>query len=167
MFIGIDPGNSGAIAIIYEGMGTYDAYPLPVVKYKVGKRNRTMIDIPEFIWMFGTMVNNCNGIEPVYVCLERVGARPDQGVTSMFNFGFGYGVLTGISHCFSKDVKSVTPQKWKKTVLSDDHTKGGAIEYVNNFFPYVNLMPGRKKVPHDGMADAMCIAQYCKIINSP
>jgi hypothetical protein len=46
-----------------------------------------------------------------------------------------------------------------KTVLSHD-TKAASVAYVREHFPGVDLVPPRSKKPHDGLADAVCIAAW-------
>lgn len=46
-----------------------------------------------------------------------------------------------------------------KTVLSHD-TKAASIAYAREHFPGVELVPPRCKNPHDGLADALCIAAW-------
>lgn len=46
-----------------------------------------------------------------------------------------------------------------KSVLSHD-TKAAAIAYAREHFPDVELVPPRCKNPHDGLADALCIAAW-------
>ena len=46
-----------------------------------------------------------------------------------------------------------------KQVLSHD-TKAASVAYVREHFPGVELVPPRAKKPHDGLADAVCIAVW-------
>ena len=46
-----------------------------------------------------------------------------------------------------------------KPVLSHD-TKAASVAYVREHFPGVELVPPRSKKPHDGLADAVCIAAW-------
>ena len=46
-----------------------------------------------------------------------------------------------------------------KQVLSHD-TKAASVAYVREHFPGVELVPPRAKKPHDGLADAICIAAW-------
>lgn len=55
----------------------------------------------------------CGALECV-CCLERVGARPGQGVTSMFKFGENFGFIQGLLTACSIPYGLVTPQKWKR-----------------------------------------------------
>lgn len=46
-----------------------------------------------------------------------------------------------------------------KSVLSHD-TKAASVAYVREHFPGVDLVPPRSRNPHDGLADAICIAAW-------
>jgi crossover junction endodeoxyribonuclease RuvC len=72
-----------------------------------------------------------------------------------------------VGYCFTRKITTVSPRKWKNEVLDSGHDKAGAISIVERIYPNVNLTPKGKRVPHDGMADAMCIAHYLKITEPP
>jgi len=46
-----------------------------------------------------------------------------------------------------------------KTILSHD-TKAASVAYVREHYPGVDLVPPRSRNPHDGLADAVCIAAW-------
>jgi len=167
MFIGIDPGIKGGIAVIYEGMGNYDAFVLPIMDYRVGNKTRHKLNIEQYVVMLRNIIDKCNGMEQIVIGVEHVTAMPNQGVTSMFNFGYTFGALVGVGYCFTRKISTVSPRKWKNEVLEGSHDKAGAISFVEKTYPNVNLTPRGKRIPHDGMADAMCIAHYLKITEPP
>ena len=71
------------------------------------------------------------------------------------------GDLLGILEALGIPYRLVTPQAWKKTVLAGTtKDKSAAVQFCRRAFPGVSLTPGRKRVPHDGMADALCLAEY-------
>ncbi len=144
--IGIDPGLSGGIAVYDGTTGDYAVTPLPIAGGELDLHAITL-----------TIADYMNPV----VCIEKVGAMPKQGVVSTFKFGKGYGALLGICAALGVRVELVTPQAWKKVVLAGTtKDKGAAIAYVRRAFPQINLIPDRCRVPHDGMADAICIAEY-------
>ncbi len=99
------------------------------------------------------------------VFMENVHAMPKQGVTSMFNFGKGFGQLIGMCQAMGWDLRMVTPQAWKKVVLKDtSKDKDAAIAFVEDLGNGPNLVPPRCRRPHDGMADAVCICHYGRIM---
>ena len=94
-------------------------------------------------------------------CLEHVGARPGQGVTSMFSFGENFGFIQGLLTAYSIPFELVRPQKWKKefSVTADKNT---SIEVCKRLFPGVNLIPQGCRKENDGMAEACLLALYAK-----
>lgn len=54
----------------------------------------------------------------------------------------------------------------RKMVLSHD-TKKASATYVLENFPWIPLMQGRARNPHDGLADAVCIAAWASKKESP
>lgn len=145
IYIGIDPGKSGAMAIIYED-GTIGVHPFDVESYRF-----YLSDIYE------------GGVEcKARCCLERVGAMPKQGVNSMFHFGENYGFIQGILTAYAIPYELVTPQKWKKEfqITSD---KNSSISVCKRLFPEVSLRrTDRCRKDDDGMAEALLMAEYAR-----
>lgn len=140
-FIGIDPGKKGAIAIIYED-GAAEVAPMDAAHY------RTILACVD---------------EHTTVCaLERVSARPGQGVVSMFSFGESYGYLQGLLDAYQIPYELVTPQRWKKAfeVTGD---KNSSIAVAKRLFPGVSLLRTvNSRKDDDGMAEALLLAEYAR-----
>ena len=150
--IGVDPGLKGGIAIIpLHNVKAAVAHLMPTVA--IEKSSKRDID-----WVaFGRLIRPWDG--PVYV--ERVHAMPKQGVSSTFKFGMGFGGILGVAGAYERRVVQLTPQFWKKRVLSayEERDKAAAIDYAQKKFPWVSLTPGKTRTPQDGLADALCIAR--------
>ncbi len=144
-YIGIDPGKDGALAYILElpeGFRVVSVVPFSPEGYrKALERSR--------------------GREAV-CCLERVGAMPGQGVTSMFKFGENYGFVQGLLTACAIPYELVTPQKWKKEFqITGD--KNSSIAVCRRLFPEVSLRKTEKcRKDHDGMAEALLLAEYAR-----
>ena len=147
LVVGIDPGLSGAIAILGDIQ--------VVMKLPVNDKD---IDIGVVAdWLIQAGINRID-----LALIEKVGAMPKQGVASMFRFGYSTGQLTGMIQTLKIPLVRPTPQAWKKVVLAGtSKDKDAAIAYVRNRYPHLSLLPTeRSRVPDDGMADAVCIAEY-------
>ncbi|MCK6488469.1 MAG: Holliday junction endonuclease [Planctomycetes bacterium] len=95
------------------------------------------------------------------VCLEKVGAMPKQGVSSTFRFGTGWGMVRGVCAALGIPVVLVMPTQWKKQVLLGlPHDKDGAVQFCASRWPQTDLVLSGCRVPHDGLADALCLAEY-------
>lgn len=144
--LGIDPGLSGGLCII-ENDNIYDLRPMPIYELKNKKALHTA--------NLKLIINEAD-----IIIIEDVHAMPKQGVTSSFNFGKGFGIIQGICIGLGKEIKLISPMKWKKEmgVTSD---KGTSIEKALQINPDINLMATpRSRKPHDGMAEAFLIAKY-------
>lgn len=144
IYIGIDPGKSGAMAVIYCG-GMNDAVKL------------IPFDEREYIRRLQDMKAPFSK-----ACLEHVGAMPGQGVTSMFNFGQNFGYIKGLLEAFQIPYELVRPQKWKKEFgITGD--KNSSVEVCKRLFPGVSLRrTERCRKDDDGMAEALLMAEYAR-----
>ena len=91
-----------------------------------------------------------------------------QGTASMFGFGRGLGLREGILAALAIPHVAVTPQAWKRSILAGTaRDKPAAIAFAQGFFPDVSLLPTpRCRVPHDGLADAPCLAEYGRVLRT-
>lgn len=146
LFIGIDPGKSGGIAVIDTKNGGCYAVPYS---------DKDLLDICQDTSQSGAA-------EHIVCCLEKVGARPGQGVVSMFSFGQSVGYIKGVLESFRIPYQEIVPQKWKKEFgLNSD--KAASAETCRKLFPETNLLATPKcKKPHDGMAEALLMAEYAR-----
>lgn len=147
LFIGIDPGKSGGIARISMTSNRVVTEPYS---------DQALISLCEDIY-FGAIE-----VQEVVCCLEKVGAMPGQGVVSMFSFGQSVGYIKGVLEAFRIPYQEITPQKWKREFgLTSDKAKSA--EVCRKLFPDVNLLASpRCKKPHDGMAEALLMAEYAR-----
>lgn len=149
-YIGIDPGRDGAIAIVSDK----DVFDYTTMM--MGGKDLLLRSIYNWLSL------NTTKSEAV-ACIENVHAMPGQGVTSMFNFGFVTGAIHGILASLAIRYHLVTPQAWKKEILTGTaKDKKAAIDYCLRAYPGINLLATPKsRVPHSGLADAICIAEFC------
>ena len=144
IYIGIDPGKNGGIACINTFGNKIEQ--VGVKCYSDENLLGILYDAEKYIQK---------------VCyLEHVHAMPKQGVSSTFNFGMNFGFIQGVLKAYGIPYELVTPQKWKKE-FSCTSDKNTSIEVCKRLFPNVNLKAtDRCKKDHDGMAEALLIAEY-------
>lgn len=142
-YIGIDPGKSGAMAVIYND-GRLSLIPFGEDAY----------------------IQQLQEIEaPAFCVLERVGAMPGQGVTSMFHFGENFGFAQGVLKTIGIPFELVTPQRWKKA-FGVTQDKNSSIEVCKRMFPGVELKrTARCRKEDDGIAEALLMAEYGRRIH--
>lgn len=142
IYIGIDPGKSGAMAIIFDGMDETILTPFDEREY-------------------AHLLRELNS-QIAKACLEHVTAMPKQGVTSMFNFGQNFGYIKGLLEAFQIPYELVRPQKWKKE-FSITGDKNSSIEVCKRLFPGVSLRKTERcRKDDDGMAEALLMAEYAR-----
>ena len=88
--IGIDPGLSGAIAIL-EDNKVKELFDMPVMPE--GKKNKRQLNSALLVKL---IKDNIENVDNTVMVVEQVNAMPGQGVTSMFNFGQTFGAIKGI-----------------------------------------------------------------------
>lgn len=144
--VGIDPGKRGGICVLHPEW--IYAAPMPVVGDQIDGRE-----------IAGRII----GAD--LVVIEHAQAMPKQGVTSMFKYGVGFGVLIGVCEGLGLAYRLVKPRMWQTAVIGTGagDTKERAAQFVHREYPLVDLTPGRSRKPHDGVADAVCIAHWGKV----
>lgn len=142
--VGVDPGKTGGMVLIADN--EVAATRMPTTAGQIdGKRVGSWLLLQE----------------PDIVILEKVGARPKQGVVSMFTFGVGYGVVKGVLEAMAVPYRLVLPQAWKRSVLAGTpKDKEAAISFIRTAYPTINLIPEGCRTPQDGIADAACMAVW-------
>lgn len=149
IYIGVDPGKNGGIALINS------------ISPEINNTVHTFSE-ENLIGCISEVCEYAGGSENIRCVLEKVNAMPHQGVVSMFNFGQNYGFIQGVLKAYNIPFELVPPQKWKKefSVTSDKNT---SIEVAKRLFPNVNLKATERcRKDHDGMAEALLIAEYCR-----
>ena len=148
--IGIDPGLSGAIAIIStESLKIFDMPTMTVERNGKAKRQVSASELAELLYLYSG--KDCH----VYV--ERVSAMAGQGVTSVFSFGRSFGMIEGILAALKMPVTFVAPATWTRAIgrsPGKDASRARAMELFPNYEYFF------KRVKDDGRADAALIAHW-------
>jgi hypothetical protein len=149
---GVDVGLQGGLSIIEDGelVAVFDM-PVNPVPYKGKTRNE--IDAVEI----------CNILEtfrPNIIAIESVSARPGNGGTSLFRFGYASGVIYGCAASRWKEceIQMIRPQAWKKYWNLLGTAKDEARILCLEKFPKMKDKFRLKK--SSGIADASLIAGY-------
>ena len=150
--IGIDPGLSGAIAIL-ENNKVLNIFDIPVMSE--GKKNKRQLNSALLV---NLIKENINKEEEVAVIVEQVNAMPGQGVTSMFNFGQTFGALKGICAALELPIFFVRPSKWKKYFELINSSKDASRTKVIEMYPKLSSQLSKKKDVNK--SDAILIARF-------
>ena len=154
LIIGIDPGLSGSICFFENGK-IIDVIEMPTMTE--GKKNKKQVNGAQ---IYNEIFKRIEKIEKqnIKVVIEQVSAMPGQGVTSMFNFGQSFGVLTGICSAMQLPMYFVRPAKWKKYFNLINSEKDASRTKAIEIFPYFASQLSRKK--DSNKADAILIASF-------
>lgn len=152
-YIGIDPGLDGAIAVLNEKGALIDVFDMSTVEVLVGKTVKRKVapaaivdDLKPYVFQ-----EECKAI------IEKVAARPGQGVASMFGFGRSLGVLEGVLAGMGVPYELVAPPTWVKAMRvtkGKDGSRQRAMEIWPDKAAYF------KRVKDDGRAEAALMALF-------
>ena len=152
ILIGIDPGLTGAIAIL-EGKKVLNIYEMPVMAE--GKKNKKQLNSAQLVALIKEYANNN---DDVVVIVEQVNAMPGQGVTSMFNFGQTFGAIKGICAALKLPIFFVRPLKWKKHFELVNSSKDSSRTKAIEMYPTLSNQLAKKKDVNK--SDAILIARF-------
>lgn len=147
-YIGIDPGQKGGIAVMrcdrISAIVTH-AIDMPGTVRQIVDFLRPLLDVS-------------GGLNPS-LTVEKAQAMKKQGVTGTFSYGKHFGIFEAVAACFRVPYHEIPPQRWKRSMgLSKD--KRESIRLCEQIYPDVVLVPDRCRVPHDGIAEAVLIAEW-------
>ena len=150
--IGIDPGLSGAIAIL-ENNKVLKIFEMPVMSE--GKKNKRQLNSAQLVKL---IKDNISENDEVSVVVEQVNAMPGQGVTSMFNFGQTFGAIKGVCAALGLPIFFVRPSKWKKYFELINSSKDSSRTKVIEMYPKLSHQLSKKKDVNK--SDAILIARF-------
>ena len=176
ILIGIDPGLTGAMAVITERGQIVSVYDTPVLAMGGKGGNRHVYDLPA---MLSILRLYCSPGMEAHAAIEKLHGIPiksrrkpdDQsdipgmGSTTSFAMGLGYGVwLMGLVAAGIKYTE-VPPPTWRKAMLYGlPKGKDTGRLRAQQLFPGADL----KFKKHHGRADALLLAEYLRrsLVNS-
>lgn len=143
VYIGIDPGATGAMAVIVED----------TVMVMDFDNQETLVYLKK---LHGPL---CKAV------LEKVSPMPKEGVSSVFKFGVNFGTWIGRLETLRIPFDFVTPQKWRK-VMFDSMPKGTDLKAMSvnralRIYPQMAELLKRKK--DHNRAEAILLAEYARI----
>ena len=142
-YIGLDPGQTGGIAILDDDGTVAFICEMPPLN--------------ELTKLF-------KHENPKHVFVEQVSVRPGQGISSGFKFGCHFGSILGALTALGIPHTLLRPQTWQKLVVtgtSGTDPKKRAEQAALRIWPNVDWKKSaRCKKNHDGMIDAalICLA---------
>lgn len=160
LIFGIDPGLHGAVAVMVNGE-LREVHDMPI-QPKTGKGGNQLNAHELHTLLLDNYLATTEPSEKedfrCEVWIERVGAMPGQGVTSMFSFGEGCGVVRGVAAALGLPLHFIAPVKWKGLVGLKGFDKSYALTRAVQLVPTSSSYLTKRS--HVGRADAVLIA-YC------
>ena len=133
--VGIDPGATGAIAMIQPMVEVWD---MPATPHDLATLMRTF------------------DANTTRVYVEEVHSMPGQGVASTFKFGKGYGEILGVLATLGLGYRAISPAVWKRAMGLVGKDKGESRRRAQALFPAAVL----DRVKDHGRAEALLLAEY-------
>jgi crossover junction endodeoxyribonuclease RuvC len=140
LYIGIDPGANGGIAVIDEAGRLEYHTKMPLLR-----------DCAKLFRQYAKHNNSS------IVYIEKVNSMPNQGVVSVFTFGKAYGQLLGILAAYDFTFLEVPPKTWQKLYIFErsetkKHHKNALKNAAQSLYPHVKMTLY--------IADAILLAHY-------
>ena len=152
IYVGIDPGAKGAIAMCAEGEHRV---------FRLGAKTDDGAP-PDTAFALYLRARHEHSGQPIVAYLEEVGGfiagRPAPG-SAMFNFGTGYGRIQGAFEALSLPYRLVRPQVWQKGIsgvagLQGKDRKRALCAEARRLYPDLN--------PTLETCDAILLMHYAK-----
>ncbi len=187
LILGIDPGKRGAIVAIASPTAV-GCVVMPTLKVAAGKTKAGKARFREQYDLQAIRENlSSGGVKPDHAFLEAarpfpmkfkrarpVGANGEQsgdaevatsGVVANWNRGYSLGLFEGLFVALGIPYTLVAPQSWQHAMHAGtpgySDTKTRSVVAAQRLFPTVSLSAtSRSRLPHDGIAEALLIAEY-------
>lgn len=166
--LGVDPGLKGCIATLIDGEpGPFLDMPVREAGTRIRRSKKPgvppktcqvwQIDAKELAMWIRALRASHQGAY-VQACLEQVGARPDDGGTSAFQFGEGFGKVKAVLEVLNIPYVLTVPHQWKRNMGLIGDEKDKARQLAIKRFP--SMADSLKLKKHDGRGDALLLALY-------
>ena len=165
LFVGIDPGFTGAIGFIAERELCNDIFVWDFMVSGAGRKRQFDLE---------NLNRQIHGIQgwgtddDVIVGLENPTTRPGEGAEPCKRFGEGIGFLKGMMTAHQVPYTCVPPNLWKGRLGLPGKThrnanKSGAQLLITHYPNAENLIYGPRGGILDGRLDALLIAHWMKV----
>lgn len=144
--VGIDPGVTGAIAVIHGGH-LKAVYDMPV--------NDSRADASEI----AAILNDISvASEIASVVIEDTQPMPKNGSIASFKLGYNTGVVVGVVQSLSHPLRRVRPVIWKRDSGLHGKDKAASRGLATELYP--SHAGDFRMAKHDGRAEAALIARW-------
>lgn len=155
--IGIDPGTTGALAMLQAGtFVTADDMPV-MARSKAKSSKKLQVNAAALTLLLSQWHPDAVVIELVNA-MPRVGSKAGMGAASAFNFGASFGIVQGVVAALGLQAHYVTPQTWKKRAgLRGADKEASRMRAIQLWPAAAEALKCKKDA---GRAEAMLIARF-------
>lgn len=166
--VGVDPGLSGALCLLGPDQGLLDVIDMPSCPKSATKNWVDASKLHRVIQGWVELVSHdcCAQIGrqcSIQAAVENVHAMPGNGVSAMFTFGHGLGVVHATLVCSNIPIHWVAPQTWKKHYALTSEKKVATAKACNLYPQHTDLLVTPRGKCLDGRAEAILIARYLQV----
>lgn len=151
--LGVDPGQTGAIAVLHDGT-PHRIFDMPV---SARKNKGHEVNASALVIELRSIIR-AHPDAHVYAAIEQVGAMPGNGGSSMFRFGESFGIVKGVLAALNIGYRTVPPPTWKRWCALIGADKDASRTLCIQRYPETTPWLLRKK--DNGRSDAILIARY-------
>lgn len=161
-YAGVDPGFSGAIAVMNATGTSLHVFDMPVTYAKEDRKREIDLDGLRDIFKYLKQLPDCG------VGIEWPTTRPGEGAERCERFGRGKGYLEAFAFLSCLDYWKIAPNRWcgRLNLPGKDH-EGAIVERAGLFeqlYPaWAGLIRGPRGGVLDGRLDALLIAHCLRI----
>lgn len=151
LYLGVDPGKHGGVAILWEQGRVALLTPIP----------ESLGDLHSLLTLDDLLIDDpCT----VHAVLEKVGGYTGQGQpgSAMFNFGKGVGQLEALLYANGISYEEVPPQRWQKAMgITPKKKTETKTQWKNRLRGMAQKLFPREKITL-ATADALLMAEYLR-----
>lgn len=163
MYVGIDPGKTGAIAVQYDDE-SIEVFDVPTFERPAGKstKNRKTfheVDATELCSIFARISERAR--DGAFVVIERMSARPTDTPHNAMDLGITAGLIEGVAAGYDLPVThKPLPLQWKRKLGLLGEDKEASRQLAINLFPIAARYLRRKK--DHNRAEALLLIEWTK-----
>ena len=155
IFLGIDPGLSGALAFWEPEARWLHLFDMPTLRVTPGSNKRTL----DAFALAQFMDKHCADVVVTLAIIEHAQPRPGEGTTQSHANGRNWGVAYGITTAQFVPLEVAYPHVWKRA-MQCPKAKDGARARASQLLP--EHVSNWQRVKDDGRAEAALLALYAE-----
>lgn len=157
IFIGIDPGLSGALAFWEPSTRALAIFDMPTIDVIRSNKKRRQIDTALLLSHLSAKTERLMRTD-MRAAIELSGVRPGEGAVGAHRNGINWGVAYMALVALKIPHEIVSPQMWKHQMRAPADKTSARLRASELMPEHAGMWPLKK---HDGRAEAAMIAMWC------